>query len=250
MDLGLAGKVALVTGGARGIGRAIAETLVAEGAVVALNDRDADGAERSAKELSGAGGRALAVPADVTDPAAVAAMVAEAEEALGPIDVLVNNAGVWVTKPFVETTPADWARDVGVNLYGVIHCTHAVVGGMAERGGGAVVSVTSEAGRVGEARLVTYSAAKAGVVGFTKALAKEVGPAGVRVNCVALATTRTPLAEETFSEEAWGKMAKLYPLRRTGRPDDAARAVAFLASDAAAWVTGQTYGVNGGYAMV
>lgn len=249
MELGIKGKVALVTGGARGIGLAICEALAAEGAAVAVNDLNAEAAERAAAGLRERGAKAVAAPGDVTDYAATVAMTQSVERALGPIDILVNNAGLWIIKPFVESTPADWAREVNLNLYGVIHASHAVVAGMTARGSGVIISITSEAARVGEPRLAVYSGAKAGVIGFTKGLAKELARAGVRVNAIAMGTTRTPQAEATFKPEHWGKIVKAYPLGRTGEPSDAADAVLFLASARSSWVTGQTLGVNGGYAM-
>lgn len=249
MDLGLDGRTVLVTGGARGIGYAIGALLLAEGAKVAVADIDADGAREAADKLGAAGGTVVALGGDVSDPAAAATLVADAERAIGPLDVLVNNAGLWIVKPFTDTGPQDWAREFAVNTYGVLNMTHAALPGMIERRWGSIVTITSEAGRVGEPRTAVYSAAKAAVIGFSKALAKEVGRHGVRVNCVALGTTRTPQAEASFAPELWDRIVKAYPLGRTGLPDDAAAAVAFLAGDRASWVTGQTYGVNGGYAM-
>ncbi|MBW0091564.1 SDR family oxidoreductase [Pseudonocardia sp. KRD-184] len=249
MDLGLDGRTALVTGGGRGIGYAISALLLAEGAKVAVADIDAEGAQEAAAKLGAAGGTVVAITGDVSDHASSVAMVAEAERTIGPLDVLVNNAGMWIVKPFTETGPQDWAREFGVNTHGVLNMTHAALPGMIERRRGSVVTITSEAGRVGEPRTAVYSAAKAAVIGFSKALAKEVGRHGVRVNCVALGTTRTPQAEASFAPELWDRIAKAYPLGRTGEPEDAAAAVAFLAGDCASWVTGQTYGVNGGYAM-
>lgn len=250
MDLDIAGKVALVTGGGRGIGYAICSALIREGATVALNDIDGDRATLAVKKLQEVrDGGASAFEADVADFAQVQAMVEQVRAQLGPIDILVNNAGAWVIKPFVETAPDDWAVDLDNNLRGVLHCTRAVLPDMISRRSGAIVSIASEAGRVGEYSCATYSAAKAGIIGFTKAVAKEVGRYGIRINCVAPSTTRTPQSEQWFGEEQLAKMARSYPLRRIGEPEDHASAVLFLASSRAGWVTGQTYGVNGGYAM-
>jgi 2-hydroxycyclohexanecarboxyl-CoA dehydrogenase len=254
MDVGIAGKVALVTGAARGIGRAIAEALLREGASVALNDvRAAElraSLESLARQIPSASEAAIAIPGDITSIDDVERFVDQSERQLGPIEILVNNAGTWTLKSFVESRPADWASDLDVNLYGVINCTWAVTKRMVTRESGCVISITSDAGRVGEPKLSTYSAAKAGVIGLTRALAKELGPAGIRINCIALATTRTPRSQETFSDDEFEKMVRFYPLRRLGEPWDAAGAVLFLASDQASWVTGETLAVNGGYATV
>jgi 3-oxoacyl-[acyl-carrier protein] reductase len=249
MDLDLGGRSALVTGGARGIGFAICELLAGEGARVVIADIDPEGAGTAAAKLTAAGGIAFAVAGDVSDHAAAREMVTAAEAVAGPLDVLVNNAGVWFVKKFVESDPATWATEFGVNTHGVLNMCHAALPGMLERRRGAIVSVTSEAGRVGEPRTAVYSAAKAAVIGFTRAVAKEVAPGGVRVNCVALGTIRTPGTEASFAPHLWPRIAEGYPLGRTGDPGDAAAAVAFLASDRSGWVTGQTYGVNGGYTM-
>jgi 3-oxoacyl-[acyl-carrier protein] reductase len=250
MHVDLTGETALVTGAGRGMGRAIAESLAESGADVVLNDVVEERIEEAADGIADAnGGDALAVTADVTDYEAVGEMVEAAEAALGGVDVLVNNAGAWVTEFFTETDPEQWRRDIDLNLYGVLNCTRHVLPGMAERGHGSVVSIVSDAGRVGEPRLGTYSAAKAGVVGFTKAVAKESGRYDVRLNCVSMGTTETPQTEEMLAEGRRETVLEQYALNRLGRPEDAARMVTFLASDAAEWITGQTYAVNGGYAM-
>ena len=250
MHIDLTDETALVTGAGRGMGRAIAESLAESGADVVLNDVVEERIEEVADGIAGAeGGDALAVPADVTDYDAVGGMVETTEAEFGGIDVLVNNAGAWVTEFFTETDPDQWHRDIDLNLYGVFNCTRHVLPGMAERGHGSVVSIVSDAGRVGEPRLGTYSAAKAGVIGFTKAVAKEAGRYDVRLNCVSMGTTETPLTEDMLAEGRREKILQQYALNRLGRPEDAANMVTFLASDAAEWVTGQTVPVNGGYSM-
>jgi 3-oxoacyl-[acyl-carrier protein] reductase len=250
MQTDLSDETALVTGAGRGMGRATAELLAESGADVVLNDVVEERIEEAADAIADAeGGDALAVAADVTDYDAVGGMVETAEAEFGGIDVLVNNAGAWVTEFFTETEPDQWRQDVDLNLYGVFNCTRHVLPGMAERGHGSVVSIVSDAGRVGEPRLGTYSAAKAGVVGFTKAVAKEAGRYDVRLNCVAMGTTETPLTEDMLAEGRREKVLEQYALNRLGRPEDAANVVTFLASDAAEWVTGQTVPVNGGYSM-
>jgi 3-oxoacyl-[acyl-carrier protein] reductase len=260
-DLG--GRIALVTGGGQGVGLETAVLLARNGAgAVAVNDLVPDRARAAAAAVRAAAPRveALACPADVTDERAIRAMVADVERVLGRIDILVNNAGippretlaVGPRTPFLETTPADWEPWIRVNLYGVLYTTHAVVGGMVTRGDGRIVTVVSEAGRIGEPGLCAYSAAKAGAAAFSRALAKEVGARNVRVNCVALGITRTPSTEHWFRD---GHAAmpdafrRHYLLPRLGEPFDAAAAVLFLVSDASGWITGQTLPVSGGYTV-
>jgi 3-oxoacyl-[acyl-carrier protein] reductase len=256
--LDLDGKVALVTGAGQGVGEAVAHMLAEQGAAVAVNDFFADRAEGVAAAITAAGGRAHGVQADVTDAASIAAMVAEIERQLGPVDILVNNAGnagaqtnaLKPRPPFWEADPADWAPWVAVNYTGVMLVTRAVVGGMVARGHGRVVTVISDAGRVGEADLVVYSGAKAGAAGFMRGLAKAVAPHGVTANCVALGGVRTPAIAALLEDPALAKrITRAYPLGRLGEPADPAALITFLASDAAAWITAQTYPVNGGFSV-
>lgn len=249
MELDLAGETALVTGAGRGMGAAIAETLAESGATVAVNDVDADRLDDTVAAVEAAGGDALAAPADVTDHGAVGEMVAAVEADLGTVDVLVNNAGGWTTEWFADSTPEQWVRDIELNLHGVLNCTHHVLPGMVEQEHGVVVSIVSDAGRVGEPRCAPYAAAKAGVEGFTRTVATEYGRDGVRANCVSMGTTETPRTAELLAGDTRERVVENYPLGRLGRPADAAAAVCFLASDAAGWVTGQTYPVNGGFTM-
>ncbi|WP_246432951.1 SDR family NAD(P)-dependent oxidoreductase [Rhodopseudomonas rhenobacensis] len=224
---------------------------------VVVNDFHLDRAEAVAEEIRAMGGKALAVQADITDLAAVTDMVARATAEFGRIDILVNNAGnagpvadPADTKPFWETGPEDWQKWVGTNFFGVLNACKAVVPGMMERKYGRIVTVISDAGRVGEPHLAVYSGAKAAAAGFMRALAKAVGRGGVTANCVALSSIRTPgIAGYLTSEEAVTKMLKSYVIRRLGEPDDAANMILFLGSDAASWITGQVYPVNGGYAI-
>jgi len=238
----LSGRTALVTGAGQGVGAGIASSLVAAGAAVAVNDLIA---ERATAVADGLPGRAVAVPFDVTDLDAVRAGVRAAEEALGPLDVLVNNAGI-PTAGFPQTTfrdsdPELWRRFVDLNLYGVLNCTHAVVAGMCDRGRGRIITISSEAGRTGLAIGVSlYGAAKAGAVGLMRHLAVEVAPAGVTVNCLSLG-----LMDNVAGEWA-DAMAARVPRRRLGSPADVGAAVVFLASDEAEWITGQVLPVNGG----
>ena len=274
MDLGLSGKVALVTGGGRNVGRAVALRLAQEGAPVVVNDINAERAERVAQEIRDAGGKALAIAVDITQEDQVRKMVEQAARELGPVDILVNNAGIpgapansdekqaaaskrsaWVE--FHESSPDHWRKTVDLNVYGTMLVTHAVLKSMVERQSGKVVSVMSEAGRIGEARLAAYSGAKASILGFSKAIAREVGRYGINVNVVALGAVDpdpTPYAERAEEKRAFlDKLLKGYPigqgLKRLSRPDDIADAIAFLASDRARYITGQVLGVSGGFAM-
>src|SRR4051794_22695205 len=242
----LEGARALVTGGASGIGAATARRLAAEGAEIVIADLDLDGARDVAADLDGA-----AVAMDVADVASVHRGV----EQTGAIDVLVNNAGTDRFAFFVHTDPELWDFVLGVNLRGVIAVTHAVLPAMQERGGGVIVNVASEAGRVGSQGSVIYSAAKAGVIGFTKAIARESARFGVRANAVAPGPIETPLlnaAAEIHGEigvRLKQGMIDSTALRRIGRPEEVAAAIAYLASDDASYVTGQTLNVSGGLSM-
>lgn len=233
------------------MGRSIAHALAASGADVVVNDVVAARAASVVDEVHAAGGRASVAVFDVTDHDAVRAAVA----AIGGVDVLVSNAGnagagaTTALVPFVETGPADWERYLQVNLYGVLHGCRAVLPGMIANGWGRIITVVSDAGRVGDPGLAAYSAAKAGAAGLSRALAAEVGRHGVTVNSVALGTMRTPLTEPLWSGEDDGRrraVLRRYAIRRPGEPEDAAALVVFLASSMASWITGQTYPVNGG----
>lgn len=254
----LTGKVALVTGAGQGVGEATARMLAELGAAVAVNDFFADRAESVAASIGEAGGRAHAVQADVSDQGSVTAMADAIARELGPVDILVNNAGnagaersaLEPSPPFWESDPSDWEPWIAVNYTGVMLVTRAVVGGMVERGSGRIITVISDAGRVGEADLVVYSGAKAGAAGFTRGLAKAVARHGVTANCVALGGVRTPtIAPLLENPEMAKRLTRAYPLGRLGEPEDPAAMIAFLASDAAAWITAQTYPVNGGFSV-
>jgi 2-hydroxycyclohexanecarboxyl-CoA dehydrogenase len=246
----LEGKTALVTGGASGIGAATARRLSAEGARVVVADLQEEGARELAGEMDGE-----VVAFDVADPEAVKRGVAAALEAVGRLDVLVNNAGTDRFAFFVHSDPELWDFVLGVNLKGVLAVTHAVLPGMHEGGGGSIVNVASEAGRVGSQGSATYSAAKAGVIGFTKAIARESARYGVRCNAVAPGPIETPLlnaAAAVYGEVGQRLkqgMIRATAMGRSGEPEEVAAAICFLASDDASYVTGQTLNVSGGLSM-
>ncbi len=242
---GLEDKIAIVTGAGQGIGQAIARKLAAEGAIVVVTDLDEAGAIQTADALTGA----VAIRADVSDRQAVQAMADRVVQQFGRVDVLVNNAGWDKASPFVDSDPADWDRAIAINLYGVLHTCKAVLPLMAARGGGAVVNLGSDAGRVGSSGEAVYSAAKGGVIAFTKSLAREMARHQVRVNCVCPGPTDTALFASFAGPKLREALTKAIPFRRLGQPADVANVVAFLASDEASFVTGQTVSVSGGLTM-
>ena len=242
----LEGRKALVTGGASGIGAAIAARLAAEGAEVWVGDIDVDGAGRVAGEVAG-----HALELDVTDLESARAAV----EAVGALDILVNNAGTDEFGFFTHTTPEQWQRVLAINLGGVLNCTFAALGGMQEAGYGRIVSISSEAGRVGSKGSAVYSAAKGGVIAFTKTIARENARFAITANAIAPGPIDTPLLRRAtelgeIGERVIETMKAATQLRRLGEPDEVAAAVAFLASDDASYVTGETLGVSGGLGMV
>jgi 2-hydroxycyclohexanecarboxyl-CoA dehydrogenase len=249
--LRLADRTALVTGGASGIGAATCRRLAAEGARVAVTDMNLEGAQQVADEIGGA-----AYELDVRADDSIKAAVSGAESDLGPIDALINNAGYDEWGFFTNTDPELWDRVLAVNLRGVIAVTHAVLPGMQERRRGRIVNTASEAGRVGSSGSAIYSAAKAGVIGFTKAIAIENGRYGITSNAVAPGPIETPLL--MAAPEAFGDLGKRLVenmvgatnLRRLGQPDEVAAAIVFLASDDASYITGQAIGVSGGLARI
>lgn len=250
MDLKLQDKVAIVTGGGSGVGREITRLFCAAGATVIVADLILEKGVQTTQMLSNLPGKAIAIKADVTKFAEVKEMIAGALKITGKVDILVNNAGFGILKNFNETTPDDWMVDLGVNLFGTLHCTREIINHMIERKYGKVINIVSDAGRVGQAFQATYSAAKAAVIGFSKSLAREVGIYGININCVSLGATKTPLIMPSITPEIEKRMVKAYPLQRLGLPEEPAALVVFLASDIAAWITGQVYSVNGGFSMV
>ena len=250
MDLGLKGKVALVTGAGRGVGREIASSLAAEGAAVAVNYRSsAKDAETLVAEITGKGSKARAYAADVADFAAVKAMVEAVAKDFGGLDILVNNAGLALRKRFVETTPEDWKKQIDACLYGAIHCCYAVAPHFEKAGNGRIVSVIGDSSRVGESGLAIVAAARAGVVALMKSLAREFGRNGTTANTVSLGLVETDHDKE-WVESNREKLVKLYPVRRLGQAGDVAPMVALLVSPNSGWITGQTLSISGGFSMV
>ena len=247
-------RVALVTGAARGIGRAIALALADAGCAVAIGDLREEESHATVEEIEGAGGRAAAVALDVTNLDSVAAARDRIEDALGPVDVLVNNAGWDELHPFLETDEAFWDRVIDVNYKGCLRVTHTLVPGMVQRGWGRVVSIGSDAGRVGSSGEAVYAGAKGGVIAFTKTLAREVARAGVTANTVCPGPTDTPMLRAMADASAdgaklLGALERAVPMRRLGQPEEIAAAVTFLASERAGFITGQTLSVSGGLTM-
>jgi 2-hydroxycyclohexanecarboxyl-CoA dehydrogenase len=246
-------KVALVTGSARGIGRAIALELAERGHAVAVADvLEAEAAE-TAKAAQAAGGKAISVPLDVTDGGSVQEAVMRASDELGPISVLVNNAGWDELRPFLETDEPFWDRVIEINFKGCLRLTKAVLPGMVERGWGRIVNIGSDAGRVGSSLESVYSGAKGGVIAFTKTVAREVARSGVTANTVCPGPTDTPMLQkivEGQGAKVIEAMTRAVPMKRLGRPEEVAAAVAFLASDDAQFITGQTLSVSGGLTMI
>ena len=242
-------RVAIVTGAASGIGRATARDLAAEGATVVVADIDGAGAQKVADEL---GGPAVARRIDVTDSEQARSVAAAVANEFGRIDILVSNAGWDRAMRFIETDEAFWDRVIAINLRGHLAMTHAVLPHMIERSWGRIVTVASDAGRVGSSGEVVYSGAKGGVIAFTKGLAREVARHGINVNCVAPGLTDTPLlgAMTEGAEKLMAAIIRSIPLGRVGRPEEVARAILFFASPDADYVTGQTLSVNGGLTML
>jgi len=242
----LEGRTALVTGGASGIGAAIAARLAAEGADVVIGDLNVEGAERVASEIGASAGHL-----DVTDPQSSVDLIASH----GPFAILVNNAGMDEFGFFADTDPGQWERVLAVNLVGVLACTHAALPAMQEAGYGRIVNIASEAGRIGSKGSAVYSAAKGGVIAFTKVIAREGARFGINANVIAPGPIETPLLMAALEfgeigEKIVSNMKAGTQLRRLGQPEEVAAAVAFLASDDASYVTGETLGVSGGMGMV
>lgn len=251
---GLKDKVVIVTGGAGGIGAALCRRFGTEGAAVAVFDLDGGAADKVAAEIRAAGGKAKACAVDISDPARVNAAVAETEQELGAIDVLVNNAGWDRAGPFLDTDTVLWQKIVAINLMGPLNMHHAVLKGMNARGRGRVVNISSDAGRVGSSGESVYSACKGGIIAFSKTMARELARKQININVVCPGPTDTALfrdfaGEGESGQKLKGALARAIPFGRLGQPDDVVGAVCFLASDDAAFITGQVLSVSGGLTM-
>ena len=247
----LTGKVAIVTGAAQGIGRAIAIRLADEGAKVALADIQLDSAEQAAAEIRRGGAAAIAVALDVTNLDQAIAAADRVERELGPIDILVNNAGWDVVLPFVESTPELWDKVIAINFRGMLNCCKAVAPRMQSRGAGKIVSISSDAARVGSSGEAVYAGCKAAIIAFSKTLARELAANRINVNVVCPGPTDTALLKNAMAgrEKVLESMARGIPFRRLGQPADLAGAVAFFASSDSDFVTGQVLSVDGGMFM-
>jgi len=254
MDLQLKGKVAIVTGGGRGIGAAIALGLAEEGAHVAIAEIDEEGAKAIAGRVREKGVKSIAVKTDVTNPESVEAMVKKVLDELGPVNILINNAAklpdflTFVEEKNSGQSRAVWSKVVDVCYHGVINCTAAVIEGMVARNYGKIINMASDAGKVGEPRQAVYAGAKGAIIAFTKSIAKEAGRNGINVNAICPSMTKTEAVRSMLSEDFEKKVVKAYPMRRLGEPQDIANLALFLASDRSSWITGQAISVNGGYA--
>ncbi len=249
---GLAGKRVIITGGASGIGRSIARRFAEEESDVIIFDANGPGAEETVAMIEAAGGNASAFAVDITDRAQIDAAVRAAEDS-GPIDVLVNNAGWDRMETFLETDVDLWKKVIAINLYGPLHMHHAVLPGMVKNGGGRVINISSDAGRVGSSGEAVYSACKGGIISFSKTVARELARAGIQVNVVCPGPTDTPLFAAVAVGDKGAKIAeglkRAIPMRRLAEPSDFPGIVCFLASDDAGFITGQTISVSGGLTM-
>jgi 2-hydroxycyclohexanecarboxyl-CoA dehydrogenase len=246
-------RVAFVTGGAQGIGQGICLALGARGHRVAVADLNLEAARATAQAITDAGGIAMAVQTDVADTEAVLGAIKAVQDAFGPVEIAVNNAGWDDLMPFLDTTEPFWHRVIEINFLGALRVIHAVVPGMVERGWGRVINIGSDAGRVGSSMEAVYSGAKGGIIAFTKTLAREVAAHGVTANTVCPGPTDTPMlrgvAAGGDAEKVIAGMTRAVPMRRLAQPGDIANAVAFFAEDASGFVTGQTLSVSGGLTM-
>ena len=250
MDLNLKGKVAVVTGGARDVGREIALALAAEGAAVAVNYRNsAAEAEAVVSEIAKRGGRARAYRADVANLAEVKAMIEAIATDFGGLSIVVNNAGLAIRQKFTDTTAKEWKSQIDTCLYGAIHMAHAAAPHLEKDGAGRIIAVVGDSSRIGESGLAIVAAARAGVIALMKSLAREMGRSGVTANTVSLGLIETA-HDQSWVEANRDRLTKLYPLRRLGQPEDIAPTVTLLASPKGSWITGQVISISGGFCMV
>ena len=250
MDLKLNGRVALVTGGGRDVGREIALALAAEGAAVAVNYHGSQAAaEKVVADIVAQGGKAAAYKADVADYAAVKVMTDNIVQRFGRLDILVNNAGFTPRQRFLDSKPEDWRKQIDVGLYGVMNTSHAALPHLIKNKAGRIVNLAGDSARVGESGLAVTAASRGGVIAFSKSLAKEHGRDGVTANVLALGLIETSHTDPAWMAANREKIVKMYPTRRLGLPGDIAPLVTLLASDAAAWITGQVVSISGGFSM-
>jgi 3-oxoacyl-[acyl-carrier protein] reductase len=250
MDLQLNQRVALVTGGTRDVGRQISLSLAAEGAAVAIHyNRSADEAEPVVADIRAKGGKAKAYQANVADHAAVQGMIKGIVSDFGGLNILVNNAGLAIRKPFKDTTPEEWRSQIDVNLMGAIHLCHEATPHLEKGGDGRIIAIVGDSSRVGESGLSIVGAARAGVIALMKSIARELGRSGITANTVSLGLVETAHDPEWLKANR-EKLVRFYPTRRLGQPDDIAPTVVLLASPRSGWITGQTISVSGGYCMV
>jgi NAD(P)-dependent dehydrogenase (short-subunit alcohol dehydrogenase family) len=252
MNLSLAGKAALITGGARDVGREIALTLAAQGAAVAINYlSSAEAAEKVVAEVTAQGHRAKAWKANIADFAETKAMTDEVASAFGSIDIVVNNAGAARRARFLDTTAEQWKHHIDIGLLGTVNTSKAALPYMVEAGkGGRIISLGGDSSRIGEANLSMAAASRAGTIALIKSLAREFGRYDITCNAVTLGMIETAHSDPAWLAENLSKMVKNYPLKRIGKPGDVAPMIAFLVSSDAAWITGQTISINGGFAML
>jgi 2-hydroxycyclohexanecarboxyl-CoA dehydrogenase len=265
MDLGLAGKTAIITGAGSNIGRGIALAFGEEGANVVIAEIDEAQAKKVANQIAGRGGSAMVIKADVTDAQAVNDLVKKSLDKFGKIDIVVNNVGWTRRRLFVEKPVEEWEKEIRLNYWSLLYCTRAVIDHMIERRYGKIISIASDAGRVGDAKATIYSGCKGAVIAFSKALALEVAQFGINVNAVSPSTVMpenldedvgkhsawtSPDAREYLTLERRAKIVQFYPLGRLAKPQDIANVVLFLASDRSSFITGETIGVSGGSVMI
>ncbi len=249
MDLEIKDHVAIVTGGGGGIGAQTCLTLAREGAHVAVVDLNLENAQKTADEVKSCGVKAIALQVDVSQPEQTEQMVENTLSEFGRIDILNNVAGLAMPRFFKDSDKEIWEMEINVCLYGVMNCCKAVMNPMMEQNHGKIVNISSDSGKAGEKIMVSYSAAKAGILGFTRSLAKELGRHWINVNAVCPGTTKGTGMTALINEELEQKWLKAYTLRRLGNPRDTANMIVFLSSKAADWITGQAISVNGGYFM-